>query len=317
MLGRSRRMAARGSGRLLFVVLFLALLLAARGVVAPQTLAPVNLLEILRQAAPLGLVAIGQTIALLIGGIDLSVSSLITLTNVLAARMMIAGDQAIGLAVVTAVVVAVVIGAANGLLIVFIRIPPIITTLAMGIIIQGAYYIYTRGAPIGNIAPGFRVIADGHVGIVPWAMIIWAVLLAAAGALLKWTRFGRQLYATGASPQIAWLSGLPNRLTTVTAYALCSLFACCAGLMLSAYIGVASTSVGNDYDLSSIAAAVIGGTTFAGGEGGLVGTVVGVLVLILLNGLLTILNISDAGKLMAQGAIIILMMGTQALRKKE
>lgn len=317
MLGRSRRMAARESSRLLFVVLFLALLLAARGVVAPQTLAPVNLLEILRQAAPLGLVAIGQTIALLIGGIDLSVSPLITLTNVLAARMMIDGDQAIWLAVVTAIAVAALIGAANGLLIVFIRIPPIITTLAMGIIIQGAYYIYTHGAPIGNIAPGFRVIADGHLGIVPWAMIIWAVLLAAAGALLRWTRFGRQLYATGASPQIAWLSGLPNRLTTVSAYVLCSLFACFAGLMLSAYIGVASTSVGNDYDLSSIAAAVIGGTTFAGGEGGLVGTVVGVLVLILLNGLLTILNISDAGKLMAQGAIIILMMGTQALRKKE
>ncbi len=316
MDARPRARISRQTGQLLSVVLFLLLLLGARGIVAPQTLLPVNLLEILRQAAPLGLVAIGQTLALLIGGIDLSVSSVITLTNVLAARMMIEGDRTIPLTLAAAVVIALCIGAANGLLIVFIRIPPIITTLAMGIIIQGAYYIYTRGAPIGNIAPGFRGIAEGHIAGRPWAMIIWVVLLAAAGVLLRRTRFGRQLYATGASPQIAWLSGIPHRLTIVATYMLCSLFACFAGLMLSAYIGVASTSVGSGYDLASIAATVIGGTTFAGGEGGLAGTVAGVLVLVLLNGLLTILNISDAGKLMVQGAIIILMMATQGIRRR-
>jgi ribose transport system permease protein len=304
------------AGQLLFVVLFLVLLLLARGIVAPPSLSGTNLLEILRQAAPLGLVAIGQTIALLIGGIDLSVSSLITMTNVLAARMMIGGDQTIPITVLLVVLISAAIGAANGLLIVFVRIPPIITTLAMGIIIQGGYYIYTKGAPIGNIAPGFRVIAEGHVGGLPWAMLIWVALLAVAWVLLRRTRYGRQLYATGASPQIARLSGIPYRRTIVSAYMLCSIFSCCAGLMLSAYIGVASTSVGNNYDLGSIAATVIGGTTFAGGEGGLIGTVAGVLVLILLNGLLTIVRISDAGKLIAQGAIIILMMATQAIRRR-
>jgi ribose/xylose/arabinose/galactoside ABC-type transport system permease subunit len=317
MEGKSAGRISRETGQLLSVVLFLVLLLGARGVVAPRTLSPVNLLEILRQASPLGLVAIGQTMALLIGGIDLSVSSVITLTNVLAARMMVEGDRTIPVTVLAVALIAACIGAANGLLIVFIRIPPIITTLAMGIIIQGVYYIYTRGAPIGNIAPGFRVVADGHIAGLPWAMLIWAALIAAAAVLLRRTRFGRQLYATGASPQVARLSGIPHRRTIVSTYMLCSLFACFAGLMLSAYIGVASTSVGNGYDLSSIAAAVIGGTTFAGGEGGLAGTVAGVLVLVLLNGLLTIVNISDAGKLMAQGAIIILMMATQGIRRRQ
>ena len=301
----------------LSIVVFLLLLLAARGIVAPRSLEPANLLEIMRQAAPLGLVAIGQTIALLIGGIDLSVTSLITLTNVIAARMMIGGNETIFLTVVTVMAVSLLVGAANGLLIVFIRIPPIITTLAMGIILQGAAYIYTKGAPIGNIAPGFRVIAEGRIAGLPWAMIVWAVLLAAVWVLLRLTRYGRRLYATGASPQIARLSGIPQRATIISGYMLCSLFACFAGLMLSAYIGVASMSVGTNYDLSSIAATVIGGTTFAGGEGGMAGTVGGVLVLVLLNGLLTMLKISDAGKLMAQGAIIILMMATQAFKRRD
>ena len=314
MDGKRRRFAE--AGQLFFVLVFLVLLIAARGIVAPGSLSATNLLEILRQAAPLGLVAIGQTIALLSGGIDLSVSSLITMTNVLAARMMIGGDQTIPLTLIMVVLVSAVIGAANGLLIVFVRIPPIITTLAMGIIVQGGYYIYTKGAPIGNIAPGFRVIAEGHVGALPWALLIWVALLVGAWVLLRKARYGRQLYAAGASPQVARLSGVPYRMTVVTAYALCSLFASFAGLMLSAYIGVASTSVGNDYDLGSIAAAVIGGTTFAGGEGGLIGTVAGVLVLVLLNGLLTIVRISDAGKLIAQGAIIILMMAAQATRRR-
>ena len=316
MENRSGLRFSRETGQRLFVVLFILVLLAARGIVSPRSLAPTNLLEILRQAAPLGLLAIGQTIALLIGGIDLSVSSLITLTNVIAARMMIGGDQTIPLTMVVVVAVALLVGAANGLLILFIRIPPIITTLAMGIILQGASYIYTKGAPIGNIAPGFRVIAEGHIVGLPWAMIVWAVLLALVWLLLKRMRYGRQLYATGANPQIARLSGIPHRWTIVSAYMLCSLFACFAGLMLSAYIGVASTSVGTNYDLSSIAATVIGGTTFAGGEGGMAGTVGGVLVLVLLNGLLTVLRISDAGKLMAQGAIIILMMASSGMRRR-
>jgi ribose/xylose/arabinose/galactoside ABC-type transport system permease subunit len=312
-----RRRITRQTLQQLSVIGFLLLLLAARGVVAPRSLALSNLLDIVRQAAPLGLVAIGQTVALLIGGIDLSVSSLITLTNVVAAKMMIGGDSAIPLTLVVVVVVALLVGAANGALIVFIRIPPIITTLAMGIILQGAAYIYTKGAPIGNIAPGFRVIAEGRIAGLPWAMIVWVVLLIMIGVLLKRTRFGRRLYATGANPQIARLSGIPHRMTIIAGYMLCSLFACFAGLMLSAYIGVASTSVGTNYDLSSIAATVIGGTTFAGGEGGMAGTVGGVLVLTLLNGLLTMLKISDPGKLMAQGAIIILMMATQAIRRKD
>ena len=267
-----------------------------------------NLLDLLRQAAPLGLVAIGQTIALLIGGIDLSVAAVITLTNVVAASMMVSGNATIPLTLVTVVAIAAVIGAANGLIVTKLRVPPIITTLAMSILLQGGYLLYTRGSPTGKIAPGFRVIADGWIVGLPWAAIVWGLVLVATGFLLHRTTFGRKLYATGGNPQAAWLSGIPRDGITVLAYALCSLMAAFSGLMLSAYIGVASTSVGTGYDLSSIAAVVIGGTAFTGGSGGLTGTVGGVLVLTVLQSLLTMMNIGDPGRLVLQGAVIIGMM---------
>ena len=267
-----------------------------------------NLLDLLRQAAPLGLVAIGQTIALLIGGIDLSVAAVITLTNVVAASMMVSGNTTIPLAVVTVLAIAAVIGAANGLIVTKLRVPPIITTLAMSILLQGGYLLYTRGSPTGRIAPGFRVIADGWIVGLPWAAIVWGLVLVATGFLLHRTTFGRKLYATGGNPQAAWLSGISRDSITVLAYALCSLMAAFSGLMLSAYIGVASTSVGTGYDLSSIAAVVIGGTAFTGGSGGLTGTVGGVLVLTVLQSLLTMMNIGDPGRLVLQGAVIIGMM---------
>lgn len=316
MEDRSSRRNRLRTNQLLYVGGFLLLLLIARGIIAPQSLDPGNLLDILRQAAPLGLVAIGQTIALLIGGIDLSVTSVITLTNVIAAKMMIPGNGAIAPALVVVMLVALAIGAANGALIVFFRLPAIITTLAMSIVVQGGYYLYTKGSPVGNIAPGFRVIADGHIGAVPWAAVIWALVVGLVWIVLNRTSYGVTLYACGGNPRAAFLSGHRHRLVTVSAYMLSALFACFAGLMLSAYIGVASTSVGSGYDLSSIAATVIGGTAFTGGEGGIVGTVLGVLILTVLNGLLTVINISDAGKLISQGAIIILMMATQVAARR-
>ncbi len=287
---------------------FLIVLLVVRGLLAPGSMTAGNLLDLLRQAAPLGLVAIGQTIALLIGGIDLSVAAVITLTNVLAATMMASGNQAIVPTVLVVVAIAAAIGAVNGLIVTKLRVPAIITTLAMAILLQGAYLLYTRGSPTGKIAPGFRVIAEGWILGLPWAAIVWAIILVATGFLLHRTTFGRKLYATGGNPQAAWLSGISRDGITILAFSLCSVMAAFAGLMLSAYIGVASTSVGAGYDLSSITAVVIGGTAFTGGFGGLTGTVGGVLVLTVLQSLLTMMNIGDPGRLVLQGAVIIGMM---------
>lgn len=306
---------SNNSTPIIYIVFFLAILLVVRWVIAPLSFSATNLLETVRQASPLGIVAIGQTIALLIGGIDLSVSSVITLTNIVAAKMMDGKDENILPTILTTVGIAILVGLINGSFIAFIQVPPIIATLAMSIILQGAYYIYTKGSPVGNISPGFRFIAEGHLLGIPWAMIFWLTLLILSLILLMKTPLGRRLYATGGNYKSAFISGIPTHKIIVLAYILSSVFACLAGLMLSAYIGVASTSVGDGYDLSSIAATVIGGTTFIGGQGNLVGTAIGALILTVINGLLTIININDAGKLIVQGSIIILMMASQAKKR--
>ena len=296
------------------VYVFLLIILAIMAVVSPQSMTTGHLLDLVRQAAPLGVLAVGQTLALLVGGIDLSVEAVITLTNVVAAALMAAGDQTIPSALLFVLTIAAAVGTINGLAVAKLKIPPFIATLAMGTVIQGGYLVYTHGSPTGKIAPGFRVIAEGWVGGLPVAGLIWAAVVILMAILLRKTGFGRRLYATGGNPQTARLSGIPVTRVLVLSYALTSVLAAGAGLLLSAYIGLASMSVGAGYGLNSIAAVVIGGTSFAGGQGGLSGTIAGALVMVLLQSLLTMMNVGEPGRLVMQGLVIAGMVAVYQLR---
>lgn len=291
------------------VFLLLLLVLAVSAILSPQSFSASNLLNIVRQAAPLGIVAIGQTMVLLVAGIDLSVGAVMTLTNILAASLMMGQNGNIAETVVITLLISCAIGLINGLLITRVNIPPFLVTLAMSMVIQGVYMIYTKGSPKGNIAKGFRFLSDGWLGPLPLAGIIWVVFWLLFAFLLYKTVWGRKVYATGGNSMASLLSGIAANKLTVLMYVLSALLAGCAGLLLSAYIGVASIGVGNDYTLDSIAAAVIGGTAFSGGKGGLAGTFAGVLIMLLLQSLLTMLNVPEAGKFICQGLVIAIMVG--------
>ncbi len=284
---------------LLMVIIFI--------MVSPGSFSPHHLLNNFRQAAPLGIVAIGQTLVLLIGGIDLSVGAVISLTNVMAASMMMGNDANIGGTIAVTLLLAAFIGFVNGYTILKVKIPPFLVTLAMSLVIEGAYMVYTKGSPIGNIAQGFRIISDGWVGPLPVAGILWVVVWGIFAFLLYRVTWGRKVYATGGNTQAAYLAGIKTPQIIVTTYMLSSLLAGMAGLLISAYIGIASSGVGNIYTLNSIAATVIGGTTFAGGAGGLAGTFAGVLIMSLLQSMMTMMNIPEAGKYISQGVIIAVM----------
>lgn len=283
-------------------------LIVVMGILSPRSLSAKHLLDIFRQAAPLGIVTIGQTVILLTAGIDLSVGAVLTLTNVVAASLMAAGNSAILSAVAVSLTVAAAVGFFNGFLVAKARIPPFIVTLAMASVIQGGYLAYTKGSPTGSIAPGFRAISEGWIGgFFPWAGVIWLVVWAVVAVLLYLTIAGRKIYAVGGNLLAARLSGIRTDRTIILSYLISSLSAAVSGLLLSAYIGVASMSVGADYTLNSIAAAVIGGTTFSGGEGGLAGGFAGALIMVFLESILTMLNIGEPGKLVSQGLIIAVM----------
>jgi ribose transport system permease protein len=297
------------------VYILLLALIVIRGIVSPRSINAKHLMDVFRQTAPLGVATIGQTMVLLVAGIDLSVSAVITLTNVLAASIMAGGNDTIGLAVFVCLLVAAVIGVINGLLVATARIPAFIVTLAVSSVIQGAYMVYTRGSPTGKIAPAFRVVSEGWIaGVFPWSGVVWLVILLAISMMLKRTVMGRRVYATGGNERATWISGTRTNRVIIAAYVISSLCAAVSGLLLSAYIGVASTGVGSDYTLNSIASSVIGGTAFSGGVGGLAGGFAGALIMVFLESILVMLNLGQPGKLVSQGIIIAVMMAINQAR---
>ncbi len=293
--------AVRNSG----IYLALALLLGLSAIIAPAAVAPTHLLDVTRQASALGIVGIGQTMVILTGGLDLSVGATITLIDVMAPQMIQNRPEMIPQTVLLCLIVGFLVGLINGTLVTKLRINPFIATLGMNSVVLGAALVYSRGAPLGSLPPVYRFWGTGFVGPVPASTIVWAVLVAGAIVVMGRTVFGRHVYATGANPVAARLSGVKTERVVMTCYIASGMAAAVAGLLLAAYIGVGTLTLGDDYMLNSIAAVVVGGTRFEGGKGSLAGTVAGALFLMVLYSLAGMLNMSHPGELAMKGAIII------------
>jgi len=297
------------------VYVLLAGVIAAFFIATKGTISPSHLLNIVRQAAPLGVAAIGQTIVLLVGGIDLSVGATMSMVNLVSASIMVGEEGNILPAVVVSLALCALVGLLNGFIIAHFKMQPFLVTMAMSMIVEGGYYIYTKGIAKGSIAKGFRFISEGWLGFLPVAGIIWVVFWVILSTVLRKTTYGRKLYITGGNPSAARLSGYRSETIIISAYVICAVLAGVAGLMLSAYIGTASTGVGLDYTLDSIASTVIGGTAFSGGIGSLEGTFPGVLINVILQSMMTIIGISEAGKFITQGVVIATMVAINQMRK--
>ena len=271
------------------------------------SVSPGHLLNIARAAAPLGIAAIGQTLVLLVGGLDLSLGASISMTNLVLASVMNGSMEKAPQAIIFSFALCGVIGLLNGLVITKFKMQPFLATMAMALIVQGGYYIYTQGIGKGSVAPEIRVLSESWVGGIPLAVIIWLSCWFLLSFILRKSTYGQKLYLTGANPRAARLSGFHSDAIIISAYVSAQLLACTAGIMLSAYIGVASIDIGLSYNLGSIAASVIGGVAFTGGIGTLEGTFPGVMIITILSSLMTIIGISEAGKLICQGFIIAIM----------
>lgn len=286
----------------LFIAIVLVFLASTKGSVSPS-----HLLNIARSAAPLGIVAMGQTIILAAGGLDLSMGATISMVNLVLASIMNGSGENMASAIAVSMLLCATVGFLNGFLIVRFHIQPFLVTMAMSIMIQGGYYLYTQGIARGSIAGGMRFLSEGWLGPVPVAVLIWVGIWIMMSLVLHKTTYGRELYLTGANPSASKLSGFHSGWLVISAYVIGALLAGVAGIMLSAYVGVGAVDIGNDYTLDSIAASVIGGATFTGGIGTLEGTFPGVLILTILKSLMTILGISEAGKFICQGVVIAVM----------
>jgi len=273
--------------------------------------------DILQFGAFLGIVAAGQTLVIMMGGIDLSVSGVLALGAVVCAQLIAANNFNPAVAIVIALVVCFAIGLLNGFGVLVLRLPPLVMTLAVYTIIQGGLLIYTQGSPKSANVPFLNALANGTILQIPNAFWLWAVISLFCLWLLSYSRFGRYVYAIGVNARAARMSGVNVTSTSYLMYGFCSLLAGVAGILLFGYTGNSYLTMGDPYQLGSIAAVVLGGTSILGGRGNYLGTIAGALLLTVLNSVLPVWNIQQAGREVIEGALIVLLLLAYAREKAE
>ena len=279
---------------------------------SPNFLTERNIFNVLRTGAFLGTLAIGETFVIISGGIDLSVGSVIKLSVLMSAILMNGKPENIAIAVVATLAMGAVVGLVNGLLVTKVRIAPFIVTLGAYSILRGIAYTVTT-TPVGSAAPGFLRLYDLKVGPVPLLVIFLALLILIGIFVLRRTAFGRYIYAIGGNEQVARLSGIRVDRVKIGAYVLCSTLAALTGLLYLTRAGVGDPVTGEGAELQTITAVILGGTSLFGGQGGLIGTLGGVLLMGLTNNVLVILNVSSWYQELIQGLVIV---GAVALYKQ-
>lgn len=288
-------------------------------VLSPGFMSAAQILNVLRVASFLGIVAAGQTLVILAGGegIDLSVGSIMSLAAVMTAHITLARDAFLLHALAAVILIGLALGAISGLGIACLRIPPLVMTLGMASVVQGLTLVYTQGQPRGRSAPLLNkiVVEPWFLGI-PGILIIWLLLAIAVSVLLERTSYGRRLYAVGSNRVAAALSGVNVQRTVVTAYALSGMFAALAGYLFVGYTTTVFLDIGGDYVLRSVAAVVVGGTSLAGGIGTYAGSVAGSVVLTVLDAILTTLRMGAAGREVVHGIVLVLLLVAYGRQRK-
>jgi ribose transport system permease protein len=292
------------------------LLFALVSLYSPGFANPAHVATLATLAAFIGIVAIGQTIVIIGGGIDLSVPWIMNSAAILVTALAHGQNWPLIWIVPLILVAGFLVGAVNGIGIAMLRVPPIVMTMSVNVITQGLLLIITRGFPPPLAPPALTFVAAGKVGPVPVILLIWILLAAIVVLAERRTVFGRYLYALGSNRTVAVLSGVPVARTTITAYGISGVTAALAGILLCGYSRQAYLGMGDPYLFTSIAAVAVGGASILGGTGSYLGTIAGALVLTVLNGLLPIFRL-DAGALkMIYGVVILLavLMAAPALR---
>lgn len=275
------------------------------GFISPAMFQLGQVLNILQVASFLGVIAAGQTIAVLTGGIDLSQAGVVTLTNIVATSIMLSQPENIPAAIVVVLALALLVGLANGFLVTAVGVTPLIATLGMNSVLFGAALVYTGGAPSGGTPVEFQIIGTGSLFGIPNPALIWLGLSLGLLVLTRRTSYGRRLYATGANPRAAEMMGVNVGRTIVSAYVLSALMAALGALLLTAYVGAPSLGIGNQFLLTAVAAVVVGGAALTGGSGSVVATMGGAIFITELSSFTNIIQVSTGTQFVIQGALIL------------
>jgi ribose transport system permease protein len=304
------RLPNLGNGLGLLVIYILMVIVISR--LSPYFLGRANLLNLPLSVAVLGMIAVFSTMLMIGGGLDLSVGATTALVGVVVASTQstfgVWGAAAFGLAI------GLLIGLINGLLVTVVGINPLITTLGMLSTVRGLAFVLSGGLSIPLLDPSFGQLGRSFIAGIPTPVVVVLIMFIVAIVVMRFTTYGRAMYAIGGNRRAAYLAGLPVRRYQLIAYILSGLSAAVAGLFLTSRLGAAAPQASNGLELSVVAAIILGGTSLSGGKGNLFGTLLGILILGTLNNAMTLLSVSAYYQQVAQGIVLLLAVGLDQLR---
>lgn len=287
----------------------LIILMVLVSLISPNFMSIDNLLNILRQTSINAVIALGMTFVILTAGIDLSVGSILAFTGALCATM-IGSDTPLLIALLATIAAGAALGATHGAIVSAFNVQPFIATLVGMTMIRGYTLVFTDGRPISTgdypVAESFYQIGGGYVMGLPIPVLLTAGVFVLCWYGLNYTKLGRHVYAIGGNEQVARLSGVNVALVKITVYAISGALAALAAIILTARLESAQPTAGLAYELDAIAAVVLGGTSLMGGRGRITGTIIGALIIGVLNNALNIMDVSSYYQMIAKGAVILL-----------
>lgn len=284
--------------------LVLLALIVVTAILSPAFLAANNISNMLLQAAPLGIVVIGQVLVILVGGLDLSVASVMATAAVVATSFNGQNSDAF-LVFVVALAIGLLTGLLNGFLVTKRNVSPFLATLATMTLLQGMRFAYTQGAPSGNVPPIYRVLGSQTFFGVPYNLMILVVLAAVFSVLLGKTTYGRRVYLTGGNPVMARLVGIHADRVKMASYVISGGLAATAGLIYSGFVGIVDNWVGRGFELDSIVAAVMGGVALSGGRGTIMGGLFGAAILVVVFNAVLMIGFPIEFQIIIKGVVII------------
>lgn len=276
-----------------------------------------NLLNVARQISMLGIAAVGMTFVLLLGGIDLSIGSMITLVNIVTAYLMVNKGISPVIACLVSILLSLVIGFINGWIIANIKIAPLIVTLSMMIILEGFAYMISKGLPIFGFPKSFSFIGQGYISKIPVPVIIMVIVLIIGSIILNKTYFGRYFYAVGGNEEAAELSGINVKRVKYLVYTLSSFFAAIAGIVMLSRTNSGQVLSGKGFEFDVLTACVLGGVSPTGGQGKVANIVAGILILGVLSNGMVLLNVSQYTQMVIKGLVLLLAVAYDALEKRK
>jgi ribose transport system permease protein len=276
---------------------------------------PQNILNVMRQISMLGIASVGMAFVLLLGGIDLSIGSNMTLVNIVAAYLMVNGGLHPGLACLAAILMSIAVGFCNGWIIANIRMPPLIVTLASMTMLEGVAYMICKGVPIFGFPKWFEVIGQGYIGPIPVPVIVMIAILAIGSFILNQTYFGRYFYAVGGNEEASSLSGINVKNVKYLVYTLSGFFAGIAGIVMLSRTMSGQALAGKGFEFDVLTAVVLGGVSINGGSGKISNIVAGILILGILSNGMVLMDLSQYTQMILKGAVLMTAVGFDCYQK--